>query len=77
MGLESPSSRAERLARLVQIWDRVPTLGETVERIDAVNSEMVRDFAEHIATQAPAALALYGPVGGAPALETLQERRAA
>ena len=77
MGLESPSSRAERLARLVQIWDRVPTLGETVERIDAVNSEMVRDFAEHIATQAPAVLALYGPVGGAPALETLQERRAA
>ena len=77
MGLESPSSRAERLARLVQIWDRVPTLGETVERIDAVNSEMVRDFAEHIATQAPAALALYGPVDGAPALETLQERRAA
>ncbi|MEP3639748.1 MAG: pitrilysin family protein [Paracoccaceae bacterium] len=77
MGLESPSSRAERLARLVQIWDRVPTLGETVERIDAVNPEMVRDFAEHIATQAPAALALYGPVDGAPALETLQERRAA
>ncbi|MEP6066822.1 MAG: pitrilysin family protein [Paracoccaceae bacterium] len=77
MGLESPSSRAERLARLVQIWDRVPTLDETVERIDAVNLGMVRDFAEHIATQAPAALALYGPVDGAPALETLQERRAA
>ena len=77
MGLESPSSRAERLARLVQIWKRVPTLDETVERIDAVNTEMVRGFAEHIATNAPAALALYGPVEGAPTLEMLQERRAA
>ena len=26
MGLESPSNRVERLARLVQIWDRVPAL---------------------------------------------------
>jgi predicted Zn-dependent peptidase len=36
MGLESPSARAERNARLVAIWDRVPPLEETVARIDAV-----------------------------------------
>ena len=77
MGLESPSNRAERLARLVQIWDRVPPLEETVAQIDAVTTGDVRDFAETMALAAPAALALYGPVEGAPTLAALQERRAA
>ncbi|WP_170790401.1 M16 family metallopeptidase [Ruegeria lacuscaerulensis] len=77
MGLESPSNRAERLARLVQIWGRVPSLEDTVAKIDAVSTEDVRAFAETMAIQAPAALALYGPVSGAPTLAELQERRAA
>jgi predicted Zn-dependent peptidase len=77
MGLESPSNRAERLARLVQIWDDVPPLEETVARIDAVTTGDVRDFAENIAATAPAALALYGPIDSAPSLADLQERRAA
>ncbi len=77
MGLESPSNRAERLARLVQIWGRVPSLEDTVAKIDAVSTEDVRAFAERMAVQAPAALALYGPVSGAPSLAELQERRAA
>ncbi|WP_158968823.1 M16 family metallopeptidase [Chachezhania sediminis] len=77
MGLESPSSRAERLARLVQIWDRVPPLEDTIARIDAVTTGDVRHFAEHVAQDAPAALALYGPIKGAPTLSELQERRAA
>ena len=77
MGLESPSNRAERLARLIQIWDRVPPLEETIAQIDAVTTGDVRDFAQNIAASAPAALALYGPVEGAPTLEELQERRAA
>jgi len=77
MGLESPSNRAERLARLVQIWDKVPPLADTVARIDAVTTGDVREFAETMATQAPAALALYGPVSEAPSLTRLQERRAA
>jgi predicted Zn-dependent peptidase len=77
MGLESPSNRAERLARLVQIWDRVPGLDETVALIDAVTTADVRRFAEHIAATAPMALALYGPVKKAPTLAQLQEQRAA
>ena len=77
MGLESPSNRAERLARLIQIWGRVPPLEETVAKIDAVSTADVRAFAEKMAVQAPAALALYGPVAGAPSLEQLQDRRAA
>ncbi len=77
MGLESPSNRCERLARLMQIWDRIPPLEETIEKIDAVTTGDVRDMAAHMATQAPAALALYGPVDTAPTLDALQARRAA
>ena len=77
MGLESSSNRAERLARLIQIWDRIPPLEETVSLIDAVTTGDVRDFAEKMAWQAPAALALYGPVENAPSLAQLQARRAA
>lgn len=77
MGLESPSSRAERLARMLAIWNRIPDLSETVERIDAVTDADVRRFAEHMAVTARPALALYGPVSGAPDLSDLQEQRAA
>lgn len=77
MGLESPSNRAERLARLIQIWNRIPSLKETVALIDAVTTGDVREFAEGMAAAAPAALALYGPIDAAPSLKDLQERRAA
>jgi predicted Zn-dependent peptidase len=77
MGLESPSNRAERLARLLQIWDRIPPLEETIAQIDSVTTGDVRDFAQRMAGAAPAALALYGPVEAAPTLAELQERRAA
>lgn len=77
MGLESPSNRAERLARMLQIWGRVPEISEVVERIDAVGLADVRTLAETIASRAPAALALYGPVASAPTLQALQDRRAA
>lgn len=77
MGLESPSNRAERLARLVQIWGTVPSLEDTIERIDAVGTGDVREFAEKMAVDAPAAMAVYGPIDQAPTLDQLQERRAA
>ncbi|MEL6644271.1 MAG: pitrilysin family protein [Pseudomonadota bacterium] len=76
MGLESASSRAERIARLVSIWGRVPSLEETVERIDAVTTGDVRAFAERLAAGG-AALALYGPLDDAPAPGALVERLAA
>jgi hypothetical protein len=42
MGLESPSSRAERMARLLAIWGRVPDVAEAVAKIDAVTLADVR-----------------------------------
>ncbi len=77
MGLESPSNRAERLARMLQIWGRVPDLAEVVGRIDAVTLEDVRRIAQTTVERAPSALALYGPVADAPTLARLNERRAA
>lgn len=73
MGLESASSRAERLARLVAIWNRVPPLSESIAKIDAVSLAGVRDFAGKL-NQAPAALAVYGPAKDSPRLETLRAR---
>src|SRR5690606_34079926 len=65
MGLESPSARAERNARLLAIWNRVPPLDETVAKIDAVDLARVREFAARLCMSEPA-LALLGPVGRAP-----------
>ncbi|WP_375259301.1 M16 family metallopeptidase [Citreimonas sp.] len=77
MGLESPSARAERMARMIQIWGEVPDIERTVARIEAVDGADVRAFAQAQAVQAEPALALYGPVTGAPDLESLKARRAA
>ena len=76
MGLESPSSRAERNARLLAIWGRVPDVDEAVARIDAVSMADVRRYAGEMA-MAQAALALYGPVAKAPDLEAIRRRLAA
>jgi predicted Zn-dependent peptidase len=77
MGLEGPASRAERMARQLAIWDRVPPLEETIARIDAVTVDKARDYASRLATSAAAALALYGPVAGAPSVEEMTARLAA
>ncbi len=73
MGLESPSSRAERIARLLAIYGRVPDIDESVARIDAVSLADVRRYAGAL-VEAPVALALYGPVAAAPSLEDIRKR---
>jgi predicted Zn-dependent peptidase len=72
MGLESPSARAERIARLLAMWGRVPDVEEAVAKIDAVTTQGVREFAEGMVTRSQVALALYGPVEHAPDLETIR-----
>ncbi len=77
MGLESASNRAERLARQVQVWGYVPELEETVAKIENVTLDRLRSFSERIASKAPAALALYGPIQNAPTLNEIQQNSAA
>jgi predicted Zn-dependent peptidase len=76
MGLESPSSRAERMARSLAIWGRVPSVEENTAKIEGVSRTDVLAFAENL-TQATSALALYGPIEAAPMLTALRERLAA
>lgn len=71
MGLESPSSRAERNARLLSIWGRVPDLDEAVAKVDAVTVAGVRDWAGGL-LGARAALAVYGPVEAAPGVDDIR-----
>jgi len=73
MGLESPSSRAERIARLLAIYGRVPDVDEAVARIDAVTMTDVRRYAGEL-TSSGTALALYGPVNAAPTLDDIRAR---
>jgi len=77
MGLESASNRAERLARLLSIWGRIPALEETVARMEAVTLDDVRRYGAALASGGRVAMALYGPVDGAPGLEELGARLAA
>ncbi|WP_273689764.1 M16 family metallopeptidase [Ketogulonicigenium vulgare] len=76
MGQESSSNRAERLARMLALWGRVPDLSEAVAKIDAVNLSELRGFAAQMAA-APMSLALYGPADQAPSLADLKARLAA
>jgi predicted Zn-dependent peptidase len=76
MGLESPSSRAERIARLLAIYGRVPDISESVAKIDAVTTADVRRYGEQLCA-VDNAMALYGPVAAAPSLEEIRQRLAA
>lgn len=76
MGLESPSSRAERNARLLSIWGRVPDLDEAVAKVDAVTTPGIRAYGGTLLAP-KAALALYGPVARAPGVEEILKGLAA
>ncbi|MCO4824895.1 MAG: insulinase family protein [Amylibacter sp.] len=77
MGLESPSSRCERLARMVMIWGRVPALDEVVAKIDGVDRAGVADYGARLCASGVPSLALYGPVAAAPEVGILADRLAA
>jgi len=77
MGLESPSNRAERLARCVAVWGEVEPLHTVIDRIDAVDADRVRRMAAALCARAAPAMALYGPVRDAPPAAALAEALAA
>ena len=74
MGLENPTARAERMARMLGTWDRVPEVEEIVGRIDAVTLARLRDFGQALVARADPALALLGPVADAPDRDELARR---
>jgi len=73
MSLESTSSRAERVARHLQVYDRVIPVDEIARRINSVTAEDVRRVAERLLTSNPTLTAL-GPVGGLQDYDTVKAR---
>jgi hypothetical protein len=73
MGLESPSARAERLARLLAIWDRVPSLVRDGREDRRGRSGRVRAYGERTATEARWRWRSTARSAG-PELEALRER---
>ncbi len=74
MGLESPSARAERMARAIAIWGKVPDLSEAVDKIEAVNVAGLKAYAASVCESTEMAMALYGPISGAPKMADLHAR---
>jgi len=66
MSLESPSSRAGQLARQQILWGRVIPLQETVERINRITADRVKQVASQIFSNPRISLAGVGPVEALP-----------
>ena len=62
MGLENSSSRSERLARGLIIWDKIVEVKETISKIDSVSLQDVRNFGAEMFHNSYPAMALYGKV---------------
>lgn len=66
MSLESPSSRAGQLARQHILWGRTIPLQETVDRINRVTADRVKQVARQIFESGKVSLAGIGPVARLP-----------
>lgn len=66
MSLESPSSRAGQLARQQILWGRTIPLQETVDRINRITADRVKQVARQLFSSGEASLAGIGPVARLP-----------
>ncbi|MDB5537319.1 MAG: insulinase family protein [Devosia sp.] len=71
MSLESPSARAGQLARQQILWGRPIPMAETVERINRITAQRVKDVAEQIFLSGTPTLAGIGPIDALPDLEAV------
>jgi predicted Zn-dependent peptidase len=62
MSLESPSARAGQLARQQILWGRPIPMQETVERINRITADRVKEVAEQIFSSGVPTVAGIGPV---------------
>lgn len=66
MSLESPSSRAGQLARQQILWGRPIPLQETVDRINRITADRVKQIARQVFDAGKVSLAGIGPVAKLP-----------
>lgn len=71
MSLESPSSRAGQLARQQILWGRPIPLQETVERINRITAERVKQVATQLFTTGNTSVAGVGPVSKLPDYQSI------
>lgn len=71
MSLESPSSRAGQLARQQILWGRPIPLQETVERINRITADRVKQIAHQLFATDKFSLAGIGPVAKLPDYQTI------
>jgi predicted Zn-dependent peptidase len=74
MSLESPSSRAGQLARQQILWGRPIPLQETVERINRITAERVKQVARQVLDNSRFSLAGVGPVARLPEYDAIASR---
>jgi predicted Zn-dependent peptidase len=74
MSLESPSSRAGQLARQQILWGRPIPLQETVDRINRITTERVKQVASQIFDTDKLSVAGIGPVAKLPDYQTIAAR---
>ena len=74
MSLESPSSRAGQLARQQILWGRPIPLQETVDRINRITAERVKQIARQILDKGKVSLAGIGPVANLPDYDVIAAR---
>jgi len=73
MSLESPSARASQLARQQILWGRPIPMEETVERINRITVDRVKQIATEIFDAAKPSVAGVGPVGSLPDYGAIQQ----
>lgn len=74
MSLESPAARAGQLARQQILWGRPISLQETVERIERITAERVKQVAREILEAARPSVAGVGPVAKMPDHDAIASR---
>jgi predicted Zn-dependent peptidase len=74
MSLESPSSRAGQLARQQILWGRPIPLQETVDRINRITADRVKQIAAQVFDGGRVSLAGIGPVERLPDVRELSEQ---
>jgi predicted Zn-dependent peptidase len=62
MGLESPQARCELMAGHLYAFGRVLSVGELTERLEAVDVESLRRFAQRVCLRGEPSIAAVGPV---------------
>ena len=73
MGLENSTSRSERLARGLILWDKIVEVQETISKY-TVKLQDVKSFGAEIFQDSNPAMALYGKVQDALDVEQFSQK---